>query len=107
MIKRTSDLMGKPVLSADTGVKLGTVADLLFDDDGGQFVGLVLKQGMLKSEQVLPAASIRTLGTDAVVSRSSELVGAREWTDRNRAAEGDPGERPVVALDEPPRRTAG
>ena len=85
MIKRSSDLMGKPVVSADTGEKLGTVADLLFDDHGGQFVGLVLRQGMLKSEQVLPASAVKTLGADAIVSRSSELIGAKEWRERQRA----------------------
>ena len=84
MIRRTSDLIGRPVVSADSGKKLGTIADLLLDDGDGQLVGLVLRHGLLKAEDVLPAAAVQTLGADAVVSRSSELIDARQWRERQR-----------------------
>jgi uncharacterized protein YrrD len=85
MIKRASELIGKPVVSADTGERLGTVGDLLIDDGSGSLVGLVLRHGMMKSEDVMPAAAIQTLGADAIVSRSSELIGAKEWRQRRDA----------------------
>jgi hypothetical protein len=49
-------------------------------------LGLVVKHGFMKTEDVLPAAAVQTLGRDAVVSRSSaDIVPGREW----RARHGD------------------
>lgn len=85
MVKRATELIGKPVVAADTGERLGTVGDLLLDDGSGNLVGLVLRHGMMKSEDVMPASAIQTLGADAIVSRSSELIGAKEWRQRREA----------------------
>lgn len=85
MIKRTSDLIGKPVVSIQGGEKLGTVTDLLLDE--GRLVGLVLRHGWMNQEHVLPAAAVQTFGTDAVVSRTSELIGAKEWREREQVSE--------------------
>jgi uncharacterized protein YrrD len=86
MTRRAKDLIGKPVVSAANGERLGTVTDLLLDDAGTSLVGLVLSHGFMKGEQVLPAESLQTLGTDAVVSRSNEVVGAKEWHERQRVS---------------------
>lgn len=86
MTRRATHLIGKPVVSAATGERLGTVSDLLLDDAGTSLVGLVLSHGWLKGEHVLPAESLQTLGTDAVVSRSNETVAAKEWQQRQRVA---------------------
>jgi len=84
MTRRATHLIGKPVVSAATGERLGTVSDLLLDDAGTTLVGLVLSHGWLKGEHVLPAESLQTLGTDAVVSRSNDLVNAKDWHERQR-----------------------
>ena len=76
---RATDVIGKPVVSADTGRKLGTVGDLLLDDSGRALVGLVVRHGALRSEDVLSADQVQSFGTDAVVSRSDRLIGAKEW----------------------------
>jgi uncharacterized protein YrrD len=98
--KRATDLIGKPIVSADGGKKLGIVGDLLLDDGGTQVLGFVVRHGMFKGENVLPAAAIQSLGPDAVVSRSNELIGAKEWRQRQAASErtdgrqsGPPSER--------------
>jgi uncharacterized protein YrrD len=84
MSQRATDLIGKSVVSADTGEKLGTVSDLLIDDRGSQLLGLVVKHGFMKTEDVLPAAAVQTLGRDAVVSRSStDIIPGREWRARH------------------------
>ena len=82
MSRRATELIGKPVVAADTGAKLGTVADLLLNDQGSELVGFVLKRGFMKSEDVLTVDAVQTLGTDAIVSRTATLVSAREWRDR-------------------------
>lgn len=96
MTKRATELIGKPVVAADTGEKLGTVSDLLLDGGSGNLIGLVLRHGLMKSEDVMPAAAIQTLGADAIVSRSKELIGAREWSQRtdSTAAATGPEHRP-------------
>ena len=76
---RATDVIGKPVVSADTGKKLGTVGDLLLDDSGRTLVGLVVRHGVLRSEDVLSVDQVQSLGADAVVSRSDRLITAKEW----------------------------
>ena len=82
MTKRATDVIGRPVVSADTGRKLGSVSDLLLDDAGREIVGLVVKHGALRGEDVLPASAVNSLGPDAVVSRTDALIDGREWRDR-------------------------
>jgi uncharacterized protein YrrD len=98
MSKRVTRVIGKPVVSALTGERLGTVADLLLDDTGTAVVGFVLRDGWLKGETVLPASALQTLGRDAIVSRSSELIGAKEWREQHDAIE----QHPKDGAHEPP-----
>jgi uncharacterized protein YrrD len=87
MSKRASDVIGKPIVSADSGKKLGTVGDLLLDDHGRELLGLVVRHGALRREDVLPVEAVQSLGADAVVSKSDILVDAREWRDRQLRVE--------------------
>jgi uncharacterized protein YrrD len=81
--QRASELIGKTVVSADTGERLGSVGDLLLDDTNHQLVGLVIKHGMIRAAQVLPAASVQTFGRDTVVAKSgSDLVDRKTWRAR-------------------------
>ena len=100
MVKRSSDLIGKPVVSSDNGQKLGTVADVLVDDRDRRVVGLVLRHGWRNIEDVLPADSVQTLGADAIVSRSSDLIGAKEWHERLDRQAGDSKREIVVDKDD-------
>jgi uncharacterized protein YrrD len=88
MIQRASQVIGKSIMAADNGEKLGTVADVLFDDSNRQLVGLVVRQGLLKSEQVLPADGVQAFGRDAVVSASQTvLISARDWQEKQKLEE--------------------
>jgi uncharacterized protein YrrD len=79
-VRRVSEYVGKPIVSADNGEKIGNVTDVLADGDAGRLIGVIVGGGILSSEQVLPYADVQTLGTDAVIARSQEhIVGAREW----------------------------
>ena len=80
MAQRVSDLIGKSVVSADTGERLGTVSDILLDESDHRLVGLIVQRGLMKSEHVLPSAAVQTYGRDAVVSRNAQdLITAKEW----------------------------
>jgi len=88
MIQKASQVIGKSVMAADNGEKLGTVADVLFDDSDRHLIGVVVRQGLLHSEQVLPVDAVQTFGRDAVVSASrAALISARDWRDRQKPEE--------------------
>jgi uncharacterized protein YrrD len=80
--KRATDVIGKSVVSAATGEKLGTVGDVLFDEHTREWVALIVRHGVLRTENVLPAEAVQSLGADAVVSRSDHLTSAKEWRTR-------------------------
>lgn len=94
-MQRLSELMGKAIVTADTGEKLGTVADILLEDDGHRVAGVVVRSGWMGKERVLPYEGVQTLGRDAVVARSSrELMGSREWRDRATTHDSTPESYP-------------
>jgi uncharacterized protein YrrD len=77
---KVTELIGKSIVSGNTGEKLGKVADVLIHPDSHQVVGLVVAGGVLSSERVLPYAEIQTLGSDAVIARTANgVVTAKEW----------------------------
>lgn len=79
-MQRISDIVGKTIVSAATGEKVGQVADVLVNEAGTRLVGLVIGGGLLGSEHVLPYEDVQTLGKDAVVARSADrLMEPREW----------------------------
>ena len=82
MYWRATDVIGRPIVSAASGKKLGVVGDLLLDQSGA-LLGLAVKHGALRSEDVLPMESVQSLGTDAVLSKSDDLIDAREWKQRH------------------------
>jgi uncharacterized protein YrrD len=77
---RVSELVGKPIVSAANGERVGRVADILLDRASSRTVGLVLAGGLMSSEQVLPFADIQVVGKDAIVARTGDgLMGPKEW----------------------------
>lgn len=77
---RMSDIIGKAVVSAETGNRLGSVSDALVDESGGRVVGLVLGSGILSKEHVMPFEQVQTLGGDAVLARTDAgMLGPGEW----------------------------
>ena len=92
---RVSEIIGKTVVSAETGDRLGSIADALVDQ--GRVVALVLGGGLLGKEHVLPFRDIQTLGGDTVLARTgSGMMDPREWrkagteTARSSALRGKP-----------------
>jgi uncharacterized protein YrrD len=79
-MQKVSELINKPVVSAETGVRIGKVSDVLLDPQARQVIGLVIAGGVFSSEQVLPYSDVQTLGKDAVVARSGTgVVGRKAW----------------------------
>jgi uncharacterized protein YrrD len=77
---RVSELVGKPIVSAASGERVGRVSDILLDRGSCRTVGLVLAGGLMSSEHVLPYGDIQVVGKDAIVARTGDgLMGPKEW----------------------------
>ena len=75
---RVSQIVGKTVVSAETGDRLGSVSDALIDE--GRVVALVIGGGLLAREHVLPFQDVKTLGGDTVLARTgSGMIKPAEW----------------------------
>jgi uncharacterized protein YrrD len=77
-VQRISELIGRTILTADTGERVGAVSDLVLEDT--RLVGVVVGGGWFAGERVLPFAEVQALGRDALIARSHNgLVDARTW----------------------------
>jgi len=67
-MRKGSDVIGKPVVSFDTGEQFETIRDLIFDQNNNQLLGFVVDEGgWFSGARVLPLHSIQALGPDAVI----------------------------------------
>lgn len=74
-MRKGREVLGKPVVSYETGEKFDRVIDLIFDQDSNQVVGLLLSEpGFLKSAKILLIEKIHSIGPDAVVVDSAASV---------------------------------
>jgi uncharacterized protein YrrD len=79
-VYRVKDMIGKSVVSAESGDRLGSIEDALFDEHELRLVGLVIGRGMLGGEHVLPYSDVQTVGGDTVLARTQRgLLAPREW----------------------------
>ena len=77
---RISEIIGKPIVSAETGDRFGRVSDALLADGEVGVVGLVVSDGLFATEHVLALRDIQTLGGDTVLVRpQTEMLDAAEW----------------------------
>jgi uncharacterized protein YrrD len=84
---RVSDLIGKAIMSADRGERMGTVSDVLIDAAHGRAAALIVREGLLKRERVLPFDGVQVFGRDAVVVRpDTGALDADVWKERGVTA---------------------
>lgn len=77
---RVNEIVGKPIVSAETGDRLGSVSDALLKDGGVNVVALIIGGGLLAKEHVLPFRDIQTLGGDTVLARTDAGISSpQEW----------------------------
>jgi uncharacterized protein YrrD len=73
-LRTSQEVIGLAVYHQETGKKLGTVCDLLFDDSN-KLRGLLLENGgWLKRRRFLPAEAILSIGKDAVVMKKGKTL---------------------------------
>lgn len=69
-----NEILGMPIVAYDTGEKIQTVRDLIFDQQGNLLGVLVGEKLWLMDAQVLPLHGIKTIGTDVVVALSQSAI---------------------------------
>ena len=78
-MRKGSDIVGKPIVTYDTGEKVGRVRDLIFDQERNYLVALLIEEkGFMSDARVLPLPEIQSIGMDAaIVSRADQIVRAK------------------------------
>jgi uncharacterized protein YrrD len=90
---RGSDVIGKPVITYDTGKEIEKVKDILFDHISNQIIALtVAKGGWRRNARVLSWGGVHAIGKDAVMATSADaimdaddLMGAKRILDHDDA----------------------
>lgn len=76
-MRKVKDIIGSKVITFDTGEKIDTVEDVLFEPGEDMILALLIDRGgWLSRAKIIPFDSIKTIGDDAVIipSRSSVML---------------------------------
>lgn len=74
-MRKGRDLIGKPIVTYDTGEQVGKVADLLFDLGNNQLLGVDFSDGEAPPAlSGAPFDNVRALGADAVIIASRTMI---------------------------------
>jgi uncharacterized protein YrrD len=69
------DIIGKSIVSYETGQKFDRVKDLIFDQDSGRLLGFLIDEsGWFSSARVLMLKDIQVIGPDALIVPSRDTV---------------------------------
>ncbi|MDL2344154.1 PRC-barrel domain-containing protein [Deinococcus sp. MIMF12] len=69
------DLLGRNVVAINTGERIDSVRDLVFDHQANQVLGLLVDEGgWFRSARVVPFEAIRSIGEDAIMVDSAAAV---------------------------------
>ncbi len=75
MTIKGSDVIGLKVITLDTGEKVNTVTDIIFDPSANQVTALLIDEGGWFSEaKVILIQDVKAIGVDAVTIESSDLI---------------------------------
>lgn len=70
-----SDIIGKTIVTLDTGERLNSINDLVFDQNTNQLLAFVVDDGGWFSEaRVLPLNAVQSIGPDAVLITSRNAI---------------------------------
>ena len=76
------ELIGRKVMTLENGEHLDNVHDIIFDQSGNQVIAFLIDEGgWFHAAKVIPFASVRSVGEDALmVSSSADVMSARDDT---------------------------
>jgi uncharacterized protein YrrD len=74
-MRKGKDIVGKPVIAYDTGEKVETIMDLIFDQNDNRLLGFLIDEGgWFGNAKVLPLNFVKAIGVDAVIIPSKDVI---------------------------------
>jgi uncharacterized protein YrrD len=74
-MRKGKDIVGKPVIAYDSGEKVETIVDLIFDQDENRLLGFLIDEGgWFGNAKVLPLNFVKAIGIDAVIIPSKDVI---------------------------------
>ncbi len=74
-MRKGKDIVGKPVVAYDSGEKIETIIDLIFDQYDNRLLGFLIDEGgWFSNAKVLPLDLVKAIGVDAVIVQSKEAI---------------------------------
>jgi uncharacterized protein YrrD len=74
-MRKGRDLIGKPVVAYDSGEKIESIMDLIFDQNENRLLGFLIDDGgWFSNAKVLPLNQIQAIGLDAVIVADQDAV---------------------------------
>jgi uncharacterized protein YrrD/pyrimidine deaminase RibD-like protein len=67
-MRKGKDIIGKPIITYDSGKKIDNIIDLIFDQNENRLLGFLVEEGGLFSRgKVLPLHLVKAIGVDAII----------------------------------------
>jgi uncharacterized protein YrrD len=74
-VRKGKELIGKPVVTYDTGERINSIKDLIFDENDSSLLGfLVAEKGWFSNAKVLPLFLVSAIGADAIIVPSKNAI---------------------------------
>jgi uncharacterized protein YrrD len=74
-MRKGKDIIGKPVVAYDSGEKVETIVDLIFDQNDNCLLGFLIDEsGWFSNAKVLPLSLVKAIGLDAVIIDSESAI---------------------------------
>lgn len=85
---KSGDIIGRPVVVREGGLRVGRVRDLVVDSSGNQVMAFILVEGLFKSTKVAPWAELATIGPDVLIlNKPGSVLNVRKAQDIKLAME--------------------
>jgi uncharacterized protein YrrD len=88
-MRKGKDIVGKPLITYDSGEKVETIVDLIFDQYENRLLGFLVDEGgWFSNAKVLPLNLVTAIGVDAVIIQSKEAIAlATDYPDIHKVLE--------------------
>jgi uncharacterized protein YrrD len=80
-VRKGKELIGKPVITYDSGERVNSIKDLIFDENDNSLLGfLIVEKSWLNQAKVLPLYLVKAIGVDAIIVPSKDAIApARDY----------------------------
>ena len=74
-MRKGRDVIGKPVIAYDSGERIETVVDVIFDQHDNCLLGFLIDEGgWFSNAKVLPLGRVKAIGVDALIIPSKDSI---------------------------------